>query len=108
ILENGSHSDEIVCHLKSANLEERPSYVALSYVWGDPSIKVLITCIGRQLTVRANLASALRRLREASNWGIFWVDALCINQADVAERNTQVRIMRDIYGQARLVAAHIG
>jgi hypothetical protein len=33
----------------------------------------------------------------------FWVDALCINQTDIQERNHQVSLMRQIYFQARTV-----
>ena len=33
----------------------------------------------------------------------FWVDALCINQDDIQERNHQVSLMRRIYFQARTV-----
>ena len=30
----------------------------------------------------------------------FWIDAICINQADLDERSQQVAIMRDIYASA--------
>src|SRR6202034_1027796 len=29
-----------------------------------------------------------------------WIDAICINQSDIEERNIQVKRMRDIYSQA--------
>jgi hypothetical protein len=32
-----------------------------------------------------------------------WVDAICITQGDIAERNKQVTRMRDIYTQAQIV-----
>ena len=38
----------------------------------------------------------------------FWIDAVCINQADTSERNHQVRLMRDIYSQAEEVIAWLG
>jgi hypothetical protein len=37
-----------------------------------------------------------------------WYDALCINQEDIAERNHQVQLMRDIYRSAELVVAWLG
>jgi hypothetical protein len=37
-----------------------------------------------------------------------WVDALCINQADIQERNYQVRLMSRIYTQAREVVVWLG
>ena len=38
----------------------------------------------------------------------FWIDALCINQQDVSERNVQVRLMSRIYGEARYVLVWLG
>ncbi|VUC30278.1 unnamed protein product [Clonostachys rosea] len=37
-----------------------------------------------------------------------WVDALCINQSDIEERNSQVGMMRSIYSQAMLVFIWMG
>ena len=37
-----------------------------------------------------------------------WVDALCINQADIPERNVQVAIMGKIYAAARKVYVYLG
>jgi hypothetical protein len=37
-----------------------------------------------------------------------WVDALCINQEDVEERNLQVLRMSSIYRQAQAVLAWLG
>lgn len=38
----------------------------------------------------------------------FWVDALCINQADATERSTQVAMMGDIYKAAATVHVWLG
>jgi hypothetical protein len=40
--------------------------------------------------------------------GYFWIDAVCINQQDIAERTSQVRAMSETYGNASMVAAWIG
>jgi hypothetical protein len=37
-----------------------------------------------------------------------WVDALCINQSDTAERTSQVRMMREIYEKAECVVVWLG
>jgi Heterokaryon incompatibility protein (HET) len=39
---------------------------------------------------------------------LLWIDAICINQEDVDERNHQVQMMFDIYQQAQVVRAWIG
>lgn len=44
----------------------------------------------------------------ASAEPFFWIDALCINQADVQERTAQVQLMRDIYSRAEKVVTWLG
>ncbi len=39
---------------------------------------------------------------------VLWIDARCINQADIAERNNQLRIMPHIYNRAHMVLAWLG
>jgi hypothetical protein len=39
---------------------------------------------------------------------VFWVDAICINQADLDERAQQVKQMRDIYQSAEEVIIDLG
>lgn len=47
-----------------------------------------------------------RPMQEAG--GNFWIDAICINQGDVSERNAQVAIMSTIYSQAEKVYVWLG
>lgn len=81
-------------------------FFALSYEWGDPNDTDEIIVNGETAVVTRNLKEAMRRL---SVWWrqqnrdepvSLWVDALCINQADIPERNEQVRNMRQIYSTA--------
>lgn len=39
---------------------------------------------------------------------LLWVDALCINQADISERNNQVKLMKEVYSQAERVIVWLG
>ena len=41
-------------------------------------------------------------------WRYFWIDAICINQDDIQERNHQVQMMGDIYGNAVFVMVWFG
>jgi hypothetical protein len=60
------------------------------------------------ISITQNLYDALRHVRfEDSNREI-WVDTLCINQADIPERNHQVSLMGDIYSSAVHVVNWLG
>jgi hypothetical protein len=54
------------------------------------------------LKITENLYNGLTRLRPqpGSEPLLLWVDTICINQADVEERNAQVVIMANIYKKA--------
>ncbi|KAK7936130.1 hypothetical protein PG985_001625 [Apiospora marii] len=87
--------------LQYHSLADKPVYNTVSYVWGDPSLaEKKIDVDGTSLGVTPNLHRLLRNLRSSQDGGkLLWIDAICINQQDVAERNHQVAMMRQIYEQ---------
>jgi hypothetical protein len=107
-IEPGRFSDRIQCKLHHANLNDKPTYVALSYVWGNSAIIAPVLCNGTEVSVTVSLVNALRRLRQSVAPVAVWVDALCINQADTAERSRQVGIMAEIYKSANQVVVYLG
>ncbi|PMD40914.1 HET-domain-containing protein [Hyaloscypha variabilis F] len=90
-------------------LGDFPQYKALSYCWGNPQDLVLIKVNGFEVKVTRSLHEALQMFRnETLDIEALWVDALCINQEDVDERNHQVLRMSSIYRQAQAVLAWLG
>ncbi|PVH71777.1 hypothetical protein DL98DRAFT_434531 [Cadophora sp. DSE1049] len=83
-------------------------YDALSYTWGADAATMSISLDGIIFPVRENLHCALKRLRYQDTDRRIWVDAICINQVDVIERNSQVNQMRTIYSNADQVAVWLG
>lgn len=83
-------------------------YESLSYCWGDASIRSLIKCNDCRLDVTRNLKSALRDLRRPNTPRILWIDAICINQEDITEREQQIGIMSDIYRNAQRTVVWLG
>lgn len=86
-------------------------FAALSYTWGDPNETRTIVVDGSPVLVRCNLEAALRELRKKKpvQQGLrIWIDALCINQDDIPERNREVKRMRAIYKNARDVVVWLG
>lgn len=49
-----------------------------------------------------------RTLGNESGSGVLWVDAICINQNDVPERNKQVLLMRQVYEKAASTIVWLG
>jgi len=96
----------------------RPHYEALSYTWGDPDAAggtvaevddpSAVDKATAELPLRANLSTALRHLRDTEDERILWIDAICINQDDVEERNEQVKRMTHIYTHSQRVIAWLG
>lgn len=76
---------------------------ALSYACGDESSKVPIQVNGLRFDITQNLHTQLSRLRALGCTGWLWVDALCINQTDYAEKLEQVGVMDRIYSIAEEV-----
>lgn len=78
-------------------------YKALSYVWGDASDLQTIKLEDEDFLVTRNLMAALKTVRRTKKAVKFWVDAICINQADLEEKKTQIPLMGRIYQQAKSV-----
>ncbi|KAM0204722.1 hypothetical protein ACHAQD_000524 [Fusarium lateritium] len=86
-------------------------FIALSYSWGPVTPQHFITVNGVPFEVRQNLYDALLQLRRCQRirQGFkLWIDAICINQEDLAERGRQVIRMRDIYQLAWQVVVWTG
>jgi hypothetical protein len=107
-LQKGEWEDEIVCTLSNANLDDNPSYCALSYTWGDATVTKRITINGHLHELRLNLHNALRRLRAYGLASPIWIDAVCINQRDIDELTNQVDLMHDIYSNMDEVYISLG
>lgn len=99
---------KVSCKLSHANLHENPKFKALSYAWGDPKDQCEILLHDQSHLVTRNLEVALQHLRDAKEDIVLWVDAVCINQRNTEERNTQVRMMGRIYQCASQVLAWLG
>ncbi|KAI6083840.1 HET-domain-containing protein [Hypoxylon rubiginosum] len=111
----GSIEEPLQVSVGIQSLSSSPVYDALSYVWGDPNSARnpgnTIRIDGCDFPVTTNLLAALRSLRPhagATDPVVLWVDAVCINQADLDERSKQVSMMRDIYASAKQVIIWLG
>ncbi|KAK0717578.1 heterokaryon incompatibility protein-domain-containing protein [Lasiosphaeria miniovina] len=113
------------CDLEHVPLADAGTFSALSYVWGpqeenrapvDVDYSVRDATTGESMyvasfstTIGENLSWALLNLRGGRDDELrLWVDALCIDQADDAEKTWQVQLMGDIYAAAATTLVWLG
>lgn len=101
-------------------LSQKVPFKALSYTRGPPVRQIgesnpvsdIIThdilCNGFQYAIGQNLFDALSQLVHEENSGYIWADAICINQADLLERNAQVALMGQLYSDCTEVYIWLG
>ena len=87
---------------------KRPPYAAVSYTWGNSADMRLIGINGKPFQVHTNLYNLLLHLRQRGESRFLWVDALCIDQANLAERNFHVQLMAKIYDEAACALVWLG
>ncbi|TGO29531.1 hypothetical protein BPAE_0014g00830 [Botrytis paeoniae] len=103
-LSPGNSTQQPRCSLKHVNFGKRPKYNAVSYTWGNEADQQPIVIDDQYFLVTENLYKALVCFQQQSvTEYVLWVDAICINQDDIAERNRQLTIMPYVYERAKLV-----
>lgn len=112
--------EELRCRLRhiSITCSAPAQHAALSYVWGDASKPFWIPVISEEddrvvgrIPLTVSLHNALQDLRDCEHFEhpkTFWIDQLCINQTDDAEKSDQVAQMMRIYETARETATYLG
>lgn len=101
----------VSCSMTTSNLHSHPAYTALSFAWGTELFAVPIPCNGEKISISRNLLSAFRAFGgcpslQTPEW--VWVDFLCINQKDDAEKAVQIAVMDLIYKKAKIVTIWTG
>src|SRR3569833_328767 len=110
--------------LTAVAFSAKPRYLCLSYTWSgggdinksrrlrlmhkDTGGAYIVINGHHRFHIGDNLALALLRLRSLQTDVVLWVDQICINQADIAERNVQVALMGFINGQTMAVVCWLG
>ena len=112
--------DDLEGTLESISFSSKPRYIALSYTWDDPYTSdtedripnwrehSVIRLNGHGLQIGLNAAKALRFLRSTKAPVPLWIDAICIDQNSITERNQQVALMAFIYSRAAAVISWLG
>ncbi|PKS05620.1 hypothetical protein jhhlp_008138 [Lomentospora prolificans] len=93
------------------NLEEAPTYNAISYHWGTIRENRRIWVDGAYFEISLATHDALESYSSLWYQRLVWIDYLCIDQRQesesLVEKGKQVAMMRDIYSKAQRVIVHI-
>ncbi|KAK0257807.1 hypothetical protein LTS09_007421 [Friedmanniomyces endolithicus] len=98
-----SGQDEIRIDILHVPLESAPAFVAVSYTWGNNIEPATVSISGGLwLPTTARVLEVLYRIQPGSedDDSLIWIDQLCIDQHDDAEKSQQIRLMRHIYSKA--------
>lgn len=106
----GSGTDPVHLRLVTTALDAAPDFESISYCWGNAHAQDQrqVTCNGTTLSITDSLFTGLVHFRRANRSRVLWADAVCINQADAAEKGSQVLLMPYIYAQATSVLVWLG
>ncbi|CZT25855.1 uncharacterized protein RCC_11524 [Ramularia collo-cygni] len=102
-----SFYEPLYCTLTTVHLEFA-TYEALSYVWGPSQEQHTLICNRQSLIITSNLNVALRYLRRKREQRVLWIDAVCIDQTNNAEKEIQIQLMGRIYREARACVVWLG
>lgn len=110
----GQYEDDIKVDLEVVSLgartSDRPTYEAMSYVWGSPEMlnTVYVGKEKKKVMITANLDEAIRYMRYPDRPRTMWIDSLCIDQQNIEERGRQVAYMSYIFWGAPRVVIWLG
>ena len=108
-LPSDSRTHELDITVREVSSSTTPLYTAVSYTWGTASsADQEIYLAGHPVKVRRNLYEFLKQTRASRDTNYFWIDALCINQDYVLEKNAQVAIMGHIFAKASALTVWLG
>ncbi|KAH6662497.1 heterokaryon incompatibility protein-domain-containing protein [Halenospora varia] len=103
------------CTIKEIKLSDG-GYTALSYEWGSQETPFRMFVRDRDgralgyIPLTTNLHNALTDLQDTP--GLegkhYWIDQITINQCDNLEKGHQVKLMKDVYGNAFQVITYLG
>jgi hypothetical protein len=112
LLPSKDESAPIRCQLLDYSLQgfgrRGHQYECLSYCWGSSEKPRSMDVDGVNLPITESLNGALIQLRDHAFERHLWVDAVCINQEDIPEKEQQIQMMAMIYSQARQVVVWLG
>jgi Heterokaryon incompatibility protein (HET) len=108
-IDRNPETQEIECRLRHTKLVEAGLYDAISYTWGkEKPTHGLIIDSCKWISVRSNAYELLQDRATTTGTRRLWIDCLCINQEDLAEKEVQIPMMAEIYKNAKRTIVWLG
>jgi hypothetical protein len=113
----GRKDDAITCSFVTVSKQQQLEYEAISYLWGIRPLPKLFEIMlldpqGKchSISIRSNLAAALRSVRHPKAARSFWVDMLCINHgnSDPCEKNRLTAMKPYVFHNAANLCLWLG
>ena len=108
LLPNTDNTAPIEAQLQAFDKAGVPPFAAISYTWGIDGPSKTITVNGSILAVTRSCWYALWQVRFHGATLPVWIDSVCINQRDTAEKQAQVSHMHSIYTHACVTYCCVG
>ncbi|EME87067.1 uncharacterized protein MYCFIDRAFT_124708, partial [Pseudocercospora fijiensis CIRAD86] len=83
-------------------------YEAVSYCWDRQNARAPMELNGTIFDAPGSAVEVLKRFAKDNDHRALWIDALCINQQDTRERESQILMMGDIYRFATRTLVWLG
>jgi Heterokaryon incompatibility protein (HET) len=98
-----SESETLECGLVEESVDHPTDiYEAVSYTWEGQVPDHYVICDGRKLPVTSNCDAFLRMFRKHRMYDTpterrLWVDSICIDQSNLAEKTQQLMLIGNVY-----------
>ncbi|KAF2265874.1 hypothetical protein CC78DRAFT_597972 [Lojkania enalia] len=98
----------IECHILHTTLYDTPEFFILSYIRDRTDVTVPIRVNDTLKLISSHVDMALRRVRHVGKPIHVWADGLCVDHANVNEKNQQFSMLRDIFEASSGLLVYLG
>ena len=107
-LKPGRRNEEVSVEIVPVLFDEAPPYEAISYAWGEVDVVESVSVNGVKCQIPVNLLAFFRQRRSMPKQSPLWIDALCIDQTNPADKKAQIMHMAQIYRKCKQFTIWLG
>lgn len=97
LLKQGKRNAEVCVKIVPVLFTEAPAYEAISYAWGQVGVTEPVSVNDVKCQIPVNLLAFFRQRQSMPDQSPLWIDALCIDQTNPADKKAQIMHMGKIY-----------